>query len=74
MGTVKVPANAYYGAQTQRAVMNFPISTLRFPRAFVWALGLIKKAAAEANLELRLTKETGEAGRGNRSGNHSGSR
>jgi fumarate hydratase, class II len=52
MGEMEVPAAAYYGAQTQRAVLNFPVSDLRFPRPFIRALGLIKKAAAETNLEL----------------------
>ena len=47
MGELKVPANALYGAQTQRAVDNFPISGLRMPRAFIRALGLIKAAAAQ---------------------------
>ena len=54
MGEMQVPASSYYGAQTQRAVLNFPISDLRFPRPFIRALGLIKKAAAETNLELGL--------------------
>jgi len=54
MGEVRVPADALYGAQTQRAVENFPISGLRFPRAFIGALGLIKSAAARANGRLRL--------------------
>jgi fumarate hydratase, class II len=49
MGEVRVPAGALYGAQTQRAVENFPISGLRFPRAFIRALGLIKSAAAQVN-------------------------
>ena len=49
MGEVRVPADALYGAQTQRAVENFPISRLRFPRAFIRALGLIKSAAAQVN-------------------------
>jgi len=49
MGEMKVPSEALYGAQTQRAVENFPISHLRFPRAFIRALGLIKAAAARAN-------------------------
>ena len=49
MGEVRVPADALYGAQTQRAVENFPISGLRFPRAFIRALGLIKSAAARVN-------------------------
>jgi len=51
MGEMQVPAKSYYGAQTQRAVLNFPISGLRFPRPFIRALGLIKKAAAQTNLE-----------------------
>ena len=54
MGEVEVPANALYGASTQRAVLNFPISGQRFPRAFIRALGLIKEAAAETNAELGL--------------------
>ena len=54
MGEVDVPANALYGASTQRAVLNFPISGQRFPRAFIRALGLIKEAAAETNAELGL--------------------
>ena len=49
MGEMRVPADALYGAQTQRAVENFPISRLRFPRAFIRALGLIKSAAARVN-------------------------
>jgi fumarate hydratase class II len=54
MGELPVPANAYYGAQTQRAVKNFPISDLRFPRRFIRAMGLIKGTAAEVNKELGL--------------------
>jgi fumarate hydratase class II len=54
MGEMRVPGDAYYGAQTQRAVENFPISGIRFPRRFLWALGLVKKAAAETNAELGL--------------------
>ena len=46
MGDVHVPDGAYYGASTQRAVDNFPISDLRFGRRFIWALGLIKGSAA----------------------------
>jgi len=49
MGEMRVPAGALYGPQTQRAVENFPISDLRFPRAFIRALGLIKSAAARVN-------------------------
>ena len=52
MGELEVPANALYGAQTQRAVNNFPISGLTMPREFIKALGLIKAAAAEANRTL----------------------
>jgi len=54
MGEVKVPKEAYYGAQTQRAVENFPISGWRFPRSFIYSLGLIKWAAAKANEDLEI--------------------
>ncbi|MBW1678054.1 MAG: aspartate ammonia-lyase, partial [Deltaproteobacteria bacterium] len=54
MGEVRVPADAYYGAQTQRAVDNFPVSGIRFPRVFIRALGLIKKYAAQVNKDLGL--------------------
>lgn len=54
MGEVEVPAQALYGASTQRAVLNFPISGQRFPRRFIWAQALIKRAAAEVNGELGL--------------------
>jgi len=54
MGEVEVPADALYGASTQRAVINFPISGQRFPRRFIRAQALIKKAAAEVNTELGL--------------------
>src|SRR5437764_14611181 len=54
MGEVPVSADALYGAQTQRAVENFPISNLRFPREFIRAIGLVKLAAARANMDLRL--------------------
>ena len=54
MGEVRVPSKALYGAQTQRAVENFPMSGLRFPRPFLRALGIIKGAAATVNLELKL--------------------
>ena len=49
MGEMRVPSDALYGAQTQRAVENFPISRMRFPRAFIRALGMIKAAAARVN-------------------------
>jgi fumarate hydratase class II len=52
LGELKVPADALWGAQTQRAVENFPISGLHMPRGFIRALGLIKWAAARANHEL----------------------
>jgi fumarate hydratase, class II len=62
MGEMEVPAAAYYGASTRRAALNFPISDLRFPRRFIQALGLIKSAAAEVNMELgHLDPQRGEA-------------
>jgi len=57
MGELQVPANALWGAQTQRAVENFPISDLRAPRAFIQALGLIKASAATVNAELGLMEQ-----------------
>ncbi|NTW59467.1 MAG: class II fumarate hydratase [Nitrospirae bacterium] len=54
LGDVKVPKDALYGAQTQRAVENFPVSGIRFPRVFIRALGLIKAVAAEVNAGLGL--------------------
>jgi len=54
MGEVKVPKNAYYGAQTQRAVENFPISGIGFPPKFIRALAIIKHAAASVNEDLGL--------------------
>ena len=61
MGEMKVPAGAYWGAQTQRAAENFPVSGLRFPRRFLRALGMLKMAAAETNVELGLLdRERGE--------------
>jgi len=62
MGEVSVPDDAYYGASTQRAVENFPISDLRFGRRFVWALGLIKGSAAEMNKSMgNVDAETADA-------------
>ncbi len=62
MGEVEVPEGAYYGASTQRAVNNFPISSLRFGRQFIWALGLIKSSAAATNAEMgSLDVEKAEA-------------
>ena len=52
LGEVEVPATAYYGAQTQRALENFPVSGLRFSRRFIGALGMIKGEAAAVNAEL----------------------
>jgi fumarate hydratase class II len=62
LGEMQVPADALYGPQTQRAVENFPISGIRFPRRFIHALGTIKKAAAQANVEMGLLEaEIGDA-------------
>ena len=62
MGELEVPADAYYGASTMRARLNFPISPLRLPRDFVRALGLIKRQAAIVNVELGLLeRRLGEA-------------
>ena len=57
LGEVEVPAEAYYGAQTMRAVLNFPISGLRPWRAFVWSMAVIKRAAADVNRALGLLEE-----------------
>jgi fumarate hydratase class II len=54
MGEMQVPADAYWGAQTQRAVENFPVSGIRFPDGFIRVLGMVKQAAAKANMELKL--------------------
>jgi fumarate hydratase class II len=56
MGEVRVPREAYYGAQTQRAVDNFPISGIGFPPRFVRALAIIKHAAASANCVSRCCR------------------
>ncbi|MGD8639393.1 MAG: class II fumarate hydratase [Gammaproteobacteria bacterium] len=62
MGEVNVPKDALYGAQTQRAVDNFPISGLTMPRSFIRAMGLIKAAAADTNAQLgELEKAMAEA-------------
>ena len=62
MGQMRIPEKAYWGAETQRAVENFPISNLRFPRRFLRALGMLKKASAAANRELTLLpKDLAEA-------------
>lgn len=62
MGELQVPIDALYGAQTQRAVENFPISGIPMPRSFIRALGLVKGACAAANWRLELLEEkTGAA-------------
>lgn len=58
LGEIKVPANAYYAAQTQRAVENFPISGLKQYPAFIWSMATIKRAAAEVHKELDLLDAT----------------
>ena len=57
LGEIEIAAEALWGASTQRAIENFPISSRRFPRPFIWALGLIKAKAATANAELGLLPE-----------------
>ena len=54
LGEVLVPLNALYGAQTQRAIENFPISGLKPRQAFIWSMGVIKRAAAEVNKDLGM--------------------
>ena len=54
LGEMRVPSDALYGAQTQRAAENFPISGIRFPRRFIEALGIVKYACAQANEEMGL--------------------
>ena len=62
MGEFQVPSEAYYGANTMRAVLNFPISDLRFSRSFIEAISMVKLAAAETNIELGLLdSKLGEA-------------
>ncbi len=58
MGEVKVPKEAYYGAQTQRAVDNFPVSGIMFSREFIEAIGMVKKHAAAVNEELGMLDKT----------------
>ena len=58
MGQMEVPADALYGASTMRAVLNFPISDLRFPRTFIRALGLVKQSAAKTNMALGVLDES----------------
>lgn len=54
MGKVRVPEDRYYGAQTARSLESFRIGTERFPPEMVRALGIVKKAAAEVNYELKI--------------------
>jgi fumarate hydratase class II len=62
MGEMEVPADALWGASTQRAVLNFEVSTMRLPQSIIGAIGTIKMAAAHANMTLGLLdKERGEA-------------
>ena len=62
MGEFDVPVDAYYGANTMRAKLNFPISNLRFSRSFIKSIGYIKMAAAKTNMELGLLdKDLGNA-------------
>lgn len=58
MGSIDVPADRYWGAQTQRSLLNFEIGNEKLPRAFIRAMGLQKQAAAQANLKLGLLDET----------------
>ncbi len=60
MGEVQVPANAYYSAQTQRAVENFPISGWQLPVALIRAMGRVKLACAVANHDLGKLTNTGK--------------
>lgn len=64
MGEMRVPAGAFYGAQTQRAVENFPISDLRLQRAFIAAIGLIKACAAHVNGRVEVEKAALEVAEG----------
>jgi fumarate hydratase class II len=63
LGEVRVPAGAYWGAQTQRAIHNFPITGLRPYPAFVWSMAMIKRAAAEVNRDLALFNDKEAGGR-----------
>ena len=60
MGEIKVPENAYYGAQTQRAVENFPISGWQMPPAMIHAMGKVKYGCGVANRELGKLTGTGK--------------
>ena len=54
MGSVQVPKDAFYGPQTQRAVLNFPVSGITFSASFIHALALVKKCAAQVNAEMGI--------------------
>ena len=54
LGEIEVAGDAYWGAQTQRAIHNFPITGLRPYPAFVWSMAMIKRAAAEVNRDLNM--------------------
>ena len=54
MGEIEVPANQYWGAQTQRSLQNFEIGRERFPREMLWALGIVKQSVAQVNSDLGL--------------------
>lgn len=61
LGEMRVPESALYGAQTARAVENFPVSGIPFPAQFIRALGIIKRACARANMELEIwTRRSGK--------------
>ncbi|MFB3042554.1 MAG: lyase family protein, partial [Candidatus Poribacteria bacterium] len=57
MGEIEVPADRYWGAQTQRSFQNFKIGGERFPREMIWALGIVKQAVAEVNAGLGLLEQ-----------------
>ncbi len=57
LGEIKVPEHAYWGAQTQRAIRNFPVSGIMFPENFISVLGMVKMAAARVNMRLKLLDE-----------------
>ena len=63
LGELQVPANALYGAQTQRAVHNFPITGMRPYPAFIWAMSMVKRAAVEVNFNLGLFKDVEKGGK-----------
>ena len=58
LGEIEIPSGAYYGAQTQRAVLNFPVSGMRPWRAFIWSMAGIKYAAAKVHQDLELLEDS----------------